>query len=155
VKVLIQRVSRAQVVVEGAPVGRIGLGVVALIGVETGDDESLARWYAQRLASMKLFPEGERLWQRTLEEVGGAVLAVSQFTLAARTRKGRRPSFDPAAPPEQGERLYRVFVEELQRAGLETAEGRFGALMQVELVNDGPVTFLLDGPARDREQRQG
>jgi D-tyrosyl-tRNA(Tyr) deacylase len=155
VKVLVQRVSRAQVVVDGDPVGRIGRGVVALIGVETTDDEALARWYAQRLASMKLFPEAEKLWQRTLGEVEGAVLAVSQFTLAARTRKGRRPSFDPAAPPEQGERIYRVFVEELQAAGLETAEGRFGALMQVELVNDGPVTFLLDGPARDKEQRRG
>lgn len=153
-KVLIQRVSRARVLVDGSTVGTIGRGVLALVGVEATDDEELAAWYAQRLASMKLFPDGEKLWQHTLADVDGAVLAVSQFTLAARTRKGRRPSFDPAAPPEQGERLYRVFVDELRRAGLETAEGRFGALMDVELVNEGPVTFLLDGPARDRSGQE-
>ena len=152
-KVLIQRVSRARVDVDGKTVGEIGRGVVALVGVETGDDAPLAAWYAQRLAAMKLFPGGDKLWQRTLAEVEGCVLAVSQFTLAARTRKGRRPSFDPAAPPEQAERLYEVFVTELEAAGIPTARGRFGAMMQVELVNEGPVTFMLDGPARsDRKE---
>jgi D-tyrosyl-tRNA(Tyr) deacylase len=149
VKVLIQRVSRARVAVGGETVGEIGRGVVALVGVETGDEASLAAWYARRLASMKLFPGDGKLWQHTLAEVEGGVLAVSQFTLAARTRKGRRPSFDPAAPPEQAERLYEVFVAELEAAGIPAARGRFGAMMEVELVNEGPVTFLLDGPARD------
>jgi D-tyrosyl-tRNA(Tyr) deacylase len=149
VKVLIQRVSRARVTVDGETVGQIGPGVVALVGVESTDDAALAVWYAQRLASMKLFPGGGKLWRKTLAEVGGSVLAVSQFTLAARTRKGRRPSFDPAAPPEQAERLYEVFVDELEAAGISTARGRFGAMMEVELVNEGPVTFMLDGPARE------
>ncbi len=148
-KVLVQRVSRAEVRVDDEVTGRIGRGVVVLLGVETSDDDALARWYAARLASMKLFPdeEGSSLWRRTLGEVGGGVLVVSQFTLAARTRKGRRPSFDPAAPPEQAEALYEVFVGSLEEQGLATARGRFGAMMQVELVNEGPVTFLLDGPA--------
>lgn len=150
-KVLVQRVSRAQVLVEGEVVGSVGRGVVVLLGVERGDDEKRARWYADRLATLKLFPDPEAgLWRKTLAEVGGAALVVSQFTLAARTRKGRRPSFDPAAEPAEAERIYEIFVEQLERAGLETARGRFGAMMQVELVNDGPVTFLLDGPAEDR-----
>lgn len=148
-KVLVQRVSRAEVRVAGEVVGEIGLGVLVLLGVERSDDERLARWYAGRLASMRLFPdeEGGSLWRRTLRDVGGAALVVSQFTLAARTRKGRRPSFDPAAPPEQGAALYEVFVGALEKEGLPTARGRFGSMMQVELVNEGPVTFLLDGPA--------
>lgn len=146
-KVLIQRVTRARVEVAGETVGEIGRGAVALVGVEGDDDEAIAAWYGRRLASIKLFPGEQKLWQRTLAEVDGAVLAVSQFTLAARTRKGRRPSFDPAAPPEQAERLFRVFVDALAAEGVPTAEGRFGAAMHVELVNEGPVTFLLDGPS--------
>lgn len=146
-KLLVQRVSRAAVSVAGTTVGEIGRGVLALVGVERGDDASLAVWYARRLAAMKLFPGDERLWERTLADVEGSVLVVSQFTLAARTRKGRRPSFDPAAPPELAAALCRRFAETLREVGLPVEEGHFGAMMQVELVNDGPVTFLLDGPA--------
>jgi D-aminoacyl-tRNA deacylase len=148
-KVLIQRVSCARVVVDDETVGTIGDGVVALVGVEKGDDDDLARWYARRLSTMKLFAEGNVLWGRSLADVGGQVLAVSQFTLAARTRKGRRPSFDPAAEPAVAEAIFRAFVNELNACGIETSEGRFGARMSVELTNEGPVTFLLDGPARD------
>jgi len=146
VKVLVQRVTRASVAVEGETVAAIGAGALVLLGVERDDTAERAGWYARRLASMKLFPGDGALWSRTLSEVGGAVLVVSQFTLAARTRKGRRPSFDPAAPPELAVPLCAAFVEVLRGEGLRVEEGRFGALMQVELVNDGPVTFLLDGP---------
>lgn len=142
-----QRVARASVAVAGQTVSAIGAGALVLLGVERDDTAELAGWYARRLASMKLFPGDGAPWSRTLAEVGGAVLVVSQFTLAARTRKGRRPSFDPAAPPELAVPLCAAFVEALHREGLRVEEGRFGAMMQVELVNDGPVTFLLDGPA--------
>jgi D-tyrosyl-tRNA(Tyr) deacylase len=146
-KVLVQRVTRASVTVEGETVAAIGAGALVLLGVERGDGAELAGWYARKLASMKLFAGDDGLWSRTLGEAGGAVLVVSQFTLAARTRKGRRPSFDPAAPPEQAVPLCVAFVTALRGEGLRVEEGRFGATMQVELVNDGPVTFLLDGPA--------
>lgn len=147
-KVLVQRVSEASVTVEGATIGRIARGVLVLLGVERGDDEALATWYARRLAALRLFPDESGLWQRTLGDVGGAVLVVSQFTLAARTRKGRRPSFDDAAEPEMARRLYELFLAVLADEGLATERGRFGALMSVALVNDGPVTFLLEGPSR-------
>jgi len=146
VKVLVQRVTRASVAVEGEVVAAIGTGALVLLGVERDDTPERAGCYARRLASMKLLPGDGVLWSRTLAEVGGAVLVVSQFTLAARTRKGRRPSFDPAAPPEIAVPLCTAFVETLREGGLRVEEGRFGAMMQVELVNDGPVTFLLDGP---------
>lgn len=146
VKVLVQRVARAAVAVGGETVSAIGPGALVLLGVERGDSAELAGWYARRLAAMKLFPADGILWARTLAETGGAVLVVSQFTLAARTRKGRRPSFDPAAPPELAVPLCAAFVQALRGEGLRVEEGRFGAMMQVELVNDGPVTFLLDGP---------
>ncbi|RMG44792.1 MAG: D-tyrosyl-tRNA(Tyr) deacylase [Acidobacteria bacterium] len=146
-KVLVQRVLRASVRVGGEEVGSIGRGLLVFLGVESGDDERTADWYARRVAAMKWFPdESGGLWRKTVGEVGGAALVVSQFTLAARTRKGRRPSFDPAAPPERAEALYRRFLGTLRSAGVPTSEGRFGARMEVELVNDGPVTFLLDGP---------
>jgi len=146
-KVLVQRVLRAEVRVEGELTGRIGRGLLVFVGVERTDDEPLARWYARRLLALKLFEDEEGgLWRRSVAEAGGGVLAVSQFTLAARTRKGRRPSFDPAAPPERARELYRAFVDEVAAAGVPVAEGRFGARMEVELVNDGPVTFLIDGP---------
>ncbi len=147
-KVLVQRVTEAAVDVDERRVSEIGKGALVFLGVEKGDPPELAAWYARRLASMKLFPDesGAKQWARTLAEVGGAVLVVSQFTLAARTRKGRRPSFDPAAEPEHATALYRLFLTTLGEEGVATAEGEFGAKMAVSLVNDGPVTFLLDGP---------
>ncbi len=150
-KVLVQRVSRAEVRVGSRVVGEIGHGLLVLLGVERDDTRELTTWYARRLASMKFFPDTERgHWRRTVAEVGGSVLVVSQFTLAAHTRKGRRPSFDPAASPELATALYRLFLERLEEQGLVTAEGEFGAKMEVELVGDGPVTFLLEGPAPSR-----
>ncbi len=147
-KVLVQRVTGARVLVEGAVVGSIGPGVVVFLGVERGDDAAVADWYAGRLARMRLFPGAAgRPWELDLREAGREALVVSQFTLAARTRKGRRPSFDPAAPPGEALPVYRAFVEALRSRGVAVAEGRFRATMLVELVNEGPVTFLLDGPA--------
>ncbi len=149
-KVLLQRVRRAAVRVDGATIGSIGAGAVVFLGVERRDDDDLARWYARRLAGFKLFPGPDgRPWTLTLGEARGAALVVSQFTLAARTRKGRRPSFDPAAEPERAEALYEIFLREARDQGLEVVPGRFGAMMEIELVNAGPVTFLLDGPLRD------
>ncbi|MDH3285360.1 MAG: D-aminoacyl-tRNA deacylase [Acidobacteriota bacterium] len=155
-KVLVQRVCRAAVRVEGETVGSIATGVLVFIGIERGDDEELARWYARRLASFKLFPGPDgRPWTRTVGEEGGDALVVSQFTLAARTRKGRRPSFDPAAEPERAEALYETFMRELAGQGVGVVSGRFGARMTIELVADGPVTFLLDGPASERDGAAG
>ncbi len=147
-KCLLQRVSRAEVRVAGKVVGSIQHGAVILLGLERGDDRVRVDWYAHRVAAMKLFAGDDRSpWVQTLLDVGGSVLVVSQFTLAARTRKGRRPSFDDALPPAEAEPLYHRFIEVLRAEQLNTAEGTFGAMMEVELVNDGPVTFLLDGPA--------
>ncbi len=149
-RVLVQRVSRAAVRVDGREVASIGRGLIVLLGVETTDDAALAEWYARRLLRLKLFEGSDgRPWSRSVTDAGGAVVVVSQFTLPARTRKGLRPSFDPAAPPELARDLYERFAGEIEAAGVPVGRGEFGARMDVELVNDGPVTFLLDGPARD------
>jgi len=146
-KILVQRVSRARVSVGEETVGRIGRGVVVFVGVERGDDHRLAEWYARRLAVLRLFPDDDGgPWRKALPEVGGQALVVSQFTLAARTRRGRRPSFDPAEEPERAQELYEAFAARLALEGVPVERGRFGARMEVHLVNDGPVTFLLEGP---------
>lgn len=148
---LLQRVTRAAVRVDGRIVAEIGPGVLVFLGVERGDTAVLAEWFARRVSALRLFPgESGVHWERTVGETGGQVLVVSQFTLAARTRKGRRPSFDPAAPPEEAVPLYQLFNRTLTSEGLTVAEGVFGAMMAVELVNDGPVTFLVDGPEVSR-----
>jgi D-tyrosyl-tRNA(Tyr) deacylase len=144
VKALLQRCTRAAVRVDGAIVGEIGRGTLVFLGVERGDGERECDRLAERVATYRLFNDGEGKMNLALDAVGGSALVVSQFTLAADTRKGRRPSFDPAAPPEVAERLYRRFVDRLVHLGIPTATGRFAASMQVELENDGPVTFLLD-----------
>lgn len=146
-KVLVQRVAEARVLVEGRTVGEIGRGLLVFLGIEKADTKALAEWYAARLAGMKFFPGDRALWEKSVAETAGEVLLVSQFTLAARTRKGRRPSFDPAAGPELARELYEVFADTLRGLGVGVARGEFGAMMQVELTNDGPVTFFLDGPA--------
>lgn len=143
-KVLVQRVGEAHVEVAGETVGAIGRGVLALVGIEKDDDQTRVERMAERLAGYRLFPDDAGKMNRDLLDVGGAVLAVSQFTLAADTRKGRRPSFSGAADPDTGRALYERFIEVLRGQGLEVATGRFGADMQVHLVNDGPVTFLLE-----------
>lgn len=150
-KVLIQRVSRAAVRVEGDTVASIGVGLVVLLGVERDDGGEDADDMADKTAELRIFADAEGRMNRSVEQVGGAVLVVSQFTLAASTRKGRRPSFHAAAPPEQAEMLYRRYAQRLADRGLEVGKGVFQAMMEVELVNDGPVTILLD-PARGSDR---
>lgn len=143
-KAVIQRVSSANVVVEGCVVGEIGQGILVLLGVEKGDDDSRAAWLAEKIVSLRIFSDEGGKMNLSLTDVGGSLLAVSQFTLAGNCAKGRRPSFDSAAPPDEGKRLYDYFVEAVRGKGVETATGIFQADMQVSLVNDGPVTFILE-----------
>jgi len=146
VKVLLQRVSRAAVRVEGETVGSIGAGLLVLLGVEQGDGEADADYLADKSAELRIFPDDEGKMNRSVEDAGGELLVVSQFTLAACTRRGRRPSYSRAAPPELAVPLYERFAARLRGRGLRVAEGVFQAMMEVELVNDGPVTVLLDPP---------
>jgi len=143
-RLLLQRASHAEVRIEGEVVGRIGRGLVALVGVGHGDTEELARTMARRTTELRIFSDEAGLTNRSLAEVGGEVLAVSQFTLYADTSKGRRPSFLKAAPPQLGERLYRVYADELEALGVGVGRGVFGAVMDVELVNEGPFTIWLE-----------
>lgn len=143
-KVLIQRVARAEVRVGGRSVGAIGRGLLVFVGVESMDGEDDADGYAAKTCELRIFGDDEGRMNRSVEEVGGEVLVVSQFTLVSSTRRGRRPSFEGAAGPEQAERLYDRFVAAVRSRGLRAATGTFRAMMEVELVNDGPVTILLD-----------
>jgi D-aminoacyl-tRNA deacylase len=140
----LQRVTRAAVRVDGELVGQIGEGVLILLGVIAGDGVGEADWLAQRAAGYRIFRDEDGRMNRSVLEVRGSALVVSQFTLAADGRKGRRPSFDRAAPPEEAEGLCERFVQRLRELGVPTETGRFGAMMEVELVNDGPVTFVLE-----------
>jgi len=149
-KMVIQRVSFAEVRVEGEAVGRIGVGLAVLVGLERGDGEQQIERAARRLATLRIFSDGEGRMNRGLDEVGGAVLAVSQFTLAGSIREGRRPSFDRALPGDTAEPLFNLFLELLRAEGVAVETGVFGALMDVELVNDGPVTLIWeDAPIAD------
>jgi len=143
-KVLLQRVSRAEVRVERRTVAAIAHGILVFLGVEAGDTPDDAAWYAVKTAELRIFPDEEGRMNRSVEEVRGEALVVSQFTLASSTRRGRRPSFAAAAPPDEAKPLYDAFVAGLRARGLTVAEGTFRAMMEVELVNDGPVTLLLD-----------
>lgn len=143
-RAVVQRVSRAQVRVEGKVTGEIGAGMVVLLGVAKTDDEAAAEQLAEKIAALRLFNDEQRRMNRPLEEAGGAVLAVSQFTLYGDCRKGRRPSFDRAAPAQQAEALYNSFLTTLRRRGVQVETGIFQAMMEVELTNDGPVTLLVD-----------
>lgn len=140
----VQRVSRARVTVAGQLCGQIGSGMLVLLGVARDDTEADARQLARKIASLRIFEDDRRQMNRCLGEVGGAMLVVSQFTLLGDCRKGRRPSFVQAAPPDLAQKLYRVFVDSVAGEGIEVATGRFREHMQVELVNDGPVTLLLE-----------
>ena len=142
-RAVVQRVSAARVLVDGDVVGEIGEGLCVLLGVAREDGEDEAEWLAGRVARLRIFENDEGRFDRSLLDVGGEALVVSQFTLIADTAKGNRPSFGQAAPPEQAERLYGVFVEALRDARVDVATGRFGARMSVELANDGPVTIVL------------
>jgi D-tyrosyl-tRNA(Tyr) deacylase len=143
-RAVIQRVTSAQVTVHGEVVGAIGRGFLVLLGITAGDGEAEARLLARKVAGLRVFEDADGKMNLALADVGGAVLAVSQFTLYADVRKGRRPSFIAAARPEQAEPLYRRFCTLLAAEGLEVQEGVFQAEMQVALVNDGPVTIWMD-----------
>ena len=140
----VQRVIEAKVTVDGAVTGQIGKGFVVLLGVGANDVEADATWLADKIVGLRVFEDEAGKMNRWLAEVAGAALVVSQFTLYGDCRRGRRPSFTGAAPPELAERLYETFVERVRRAGIEVATGRFREHMMVSLVNDGPVTLWID-----------
>lgn len=143
-RAVVQRVSRAKVSVNDWTSGEIGLGVLVLLGVAHEDTEADAIYLAEKIAGLRIFEDDDGKMNRSVIDVGGSVLAVSQFTLYGDVRRGKRPSFDAAATPEPARRLYEFFVQRIQAAGVRCETGRFQEMMQVELVNEGPVTILLD-----------
>lgn len=147
-RAVLQRVSSAEVSVEGRSVGRIGRGFVVLLGVARGDTEDDAAFIADRTVGLRVFADPEGKMNLALDKVGGELLVISQFTLLAETSAGRRPSFINAAPPEEAERLYQHFLSLTRNAGVKVETGSFGATMAVALVNDGPVTIVLDSRNR-------
>lgn len=149
-RALLQRVSNASVTIDGTVVSQIGEGFLILLGIGAGDDGTDIAWLCGKIARMRIFPDEEGKMNRSLADTGGAALVVSQFTLHASTKKGNRPSFLAAAPPELAEPLYETFCTELSaEIGKPVARGRFGADMQVSLTNDGPVTIWLDSRAKE------
>ena len=144
-RAVVQRVSRASVTVDGTVSGSIGPGLLALVGIRRGDDEAAGRWLCDKLLRLRIFDDGQGKMNRTVAEAGGGILLVSQFTLYGDVRKGNRPGFDEAAPPEEAEPLYDRMVAYLREtAAIPVASGRFRTEMSVELVNEGPVTILLE-----------
>ena len=143
-RTLIQRVTRASVTVDGQVIGRIGEGLLILICAMRGDGEPQADRLAAKIARLRIFRDEAGKMNRSLSDIGGGALVVSQFTLAGDTSRGNRPGFSAAAPPDQGERLYEYFADQLQEQGIPVQRGRFGADMAVELVNDGPVTIWME-----------
>jgi len=143
-KAVIQRVSHASVEVSGQVVGRIETGVLVLLGVAKGDADADSRYLVEKIRTLRIFSDQQGKMNHSLEDVGGSVLLVSQFTLLGRTTNGRRPSFDEAALPGEAKRLYEQVATDLQALGTKVVTGRFAAHMRVELLNDGPVTFVLD-----------
>ncbi len=143
-RVVVQRVSRAAVRVDGTTVGAIGRGFVVLVGLAAADGEAALRWMAEKLVGLRVFGDAEGKMNLALGDVGGALLVISQFTLYGDVQKGRRPSFIDAAPPAVAEPLYERFVAILRELGAKVETGTFGAMMDVELVNDGPVTLVIE-----------
>ena len=143
-RAVVQRVSRAAVVIDGETVGAIERGLLVLLGVAPADTAAEAQWLAEKIAGLRIFNDEVDKMNLSVADVGGAVLVVSQFTLHGDCRKGRRPSFIGAATPDIAVPLYEAFINALRALGLPVATGRFGAMMQVELINDGPVTLILD-----------
>lgn len=146
-RAVVQRVLSARVVVSGTIVGEIGPGLLVLLGVRTGDTADQSRWLADKIVGLRIFADDQGKMHRSVGDLRGGVLAVSQFTLYADCQKGRRPSFIDAARPDVAEPLYEAFVNAVRLHGVPAATGRFGADMKVELVNDGPVTLVIDAPA--------
>ena len=147
-KALLQRVNGASVSVAGEEVGRIGRGLVVLLGVAVGDTEKDAQYLVQKITNLRIFADDREKFNLSALDISGELLLISQFTLFADTRKGRRPSFIGAAPPEWAEALFQYFVDQARTSGLKIATGRFQQYMQVEIHNDGPVTLMLD--SRDK-----
>ncbi|BAZ48163.1 D-tyrosyl-tRNA(Tyr) deacylase [Nostoc sp. NIES-4103] len=148
-RVIIQRVKSSQVTVEGEIIGKIGRGLNLLVGIADTDTEVELDWMARKCLELRLFPDeqGKDKWQKSVQEIGGELLVISQFTLYGDCRKGRRPSFDRSAAPQLAQDLYNSFVTKLQSSGLHVETGKFGAMMQVAIENDGPVTLLLEREA--------
>ena len=149
-RALIQRVTEATVAIDDAEVGSIGAGLVVLLGVAEGDDDADAQYLVDKIANMRIFADAQGRFNRSALDVGGELLVVSQFTLYADTRRGRRPDFTRAAGPDEANRLYERAVAMFREKGLRVATGRFQAYMQVHLVNDGPVTIMVDSADRGR-----
>lgn len=145
-RAVIQRVSKSSVTVEGEVVGKCGLGFMILLGVRKGDGDKQAQWMAGKVAGLRIFEDEEGKMNRSILDVGGSALVVSQFTLYGDCKKGRRPSFVEAAPPDDADRLYELFCKLLREAGCPVETGRFQTTMSVALVNEGPVTLILDTP---------
>jgi len=144
-RIVLQRVKEASVTVSGEKISEIGPGLLLLVGVADGDEEPEADWLAEKSAGLRIMPDEDGKMNLSVRDTDGAVLAVSQFTLLADTRKGKRPSFIKAAPPEEATRLFEYFCERVRSAGVTNVEtGRFGAMMDVHLINDGPVTIVLE-----------
>lgn len=148
-RVVIQRVKSSQVTVNGEIIGKIGRGLNLLVGISPSDTDAELEWMARKCLDLRLFPDTEAgdKWQKSVQEIGGELLVISQFTLYGDCRKGRRPSFDQSAHPQLAEEIYDRFVTKLQASGLRVATGKFGAMMQVTIENDGPVTLLLEKEA--------
>ena len=145
-RAVVQRVSESEVTVDGESVGRIGRGLMVLLGVAGGDTETEVRFLADKIPRLRIFEDDGGKMNRSLLDVGGGMLVVSQFTLLADCRKGRRPSFVQAAQPETANALYEDFVRRVRELGIHVETGQFGAMMAVSLVNDGPVTLILESP---------
>ena len=146
-KVLLQRVSRASVSIDGKITGEIERGLLALTGFGKSDTEKDLEWMSKKVTELRIFPDSSNSMNLSVSDISGEILIVSQFTLHANTRKGRRPSFIDAALPERAELLYNLFIEMVSHSGLNVQSGVFGAMMQVSLVNDGPVTVMVDSPS--------
>lgn len=143
-KAVVQRVTHSDVKVNGRQIGAIEKGLMVLLGVGHGDTGKQVKWLAEKIVNLRIFEDQDGKMNRSLQDIGGSMLVVSQFTLLGECRKGRRPSFVAAAPPELAETLYEQFVSHVKAMGTEVATGKFGAMMQVSLVNDGPVTLIIE-----------
>ncbi len=152
-RAVVQRVSRARVTVDDEAIGCIEAGLLVYVGVGPDDRDDEVDWLTAKLATLRIFPDDQGRFDRSLEDTGGAVLVVSQFTLYGDTRRGRRPAFTSAAPPAIAEPRIQQLIDALRQRGIHVATGRFGAHMLVDAVNDGPVTILLDSADRDRPRR--
>ena len=143
-RVLVQRVKEAKVLVNGQIIGQIGKGILVFLGIAKGDNITQAEWLVKKVCSLRIFADKNSEFNLSLKEIGGEILVVSQFTLYGDCRKGRRPSFDQAAPPPEAVLLYESFIKFIKQQGIKVATGEFGTLMQVHLINDGPVTLILE-----------